>query len=243
MRLLLISVLSAAVIGAPAASGDSVPSPARVTVIGDSIASAVQYDPGARAILAKGVDLDLQVAVCRRLVGVSCPYQGVNAPTLVDLLPTLRLGGTVVVAVGYNDYPGVRVIETNGSTTVAESPSQFGVSESGYPVTDSYQLTLTQAPTAGVVTITVTGQSTRTSQTGGIVAFSKQVIVCVLGPSTCTAYGDFSSQKLVNFTGLNWDLPVTVVVRAIGNNRVDGMDTHVFAQTLDQLNTIQARCS
>ena len=140
---------------------------------------------------------------------------------------------------GDNDWPGVRVIETNGATTVAESPSQFGVSESDYPVTDQYTLTLTQAPTAGVVTVTVTGQPTRTSQTGGIVAFSKQVIVCILGPSTCTSYGDFSSQQLVTFDGSNWDLPQTVVVRAIGNDRVDGMDTHVFAPTLDQLNNIQ----
>ena len=86
----------------PASSGSAPPT--RVTVIGDSIATAMAYDPIARPILARGVDLDLQLAVCRRLAGDSCPYQGVRPPTLVDLLPSLRLGSTVVVAVGYNDY-------------------------------------------------------------------------------------------------------------------------------------------
>ena len=43
----------------------------------------------------------------------------------------------------------------------------------------------------------------------------------------------------MSFDGSTWDLPQTVVVRAKGNDRVDGMDTHVFAQTLDQLNNIQ----
>jgi hypothetical protein len=104
VRLLLISILAAAAVAAQAATGGPAPPSARVTVIGDSIAGAVQYGSRARSVLTAGVDLDLQVAVCRRLVGVSCPYQGANAPTLVDLLPTLRLGRTVVVAVGYNDY-------------------------------------------------------------------------------------------------------------------------------------------
>jgi hypothetical protein len=75
-----------------------------VTVIGDSITTAVEYDPAARPILAGGIDLDLQLAVCRRLVGDSCPYDGSKPPTLVALLPSLRLGSTVVVAVGYNDF-------------------------------------------------------------------------------------------------------------------------------------------
>ncbi len=73
-------------------------------MIGDSIPTAMQYDEQARAILTRGVDIDLQLAVCRRLVGDSCPYAGSRPLTLVALLPTLQLGSTVVVAVGYNDY-------------------------------------------------------------------------------------------------------------------------------------------
>ena len=104
-RAVLIPMLAAIAVGAASAQARPVAAPLeRVTMIGDSIATTIQYDAAARPILAKGIDLDLQLAVCRRLVGDSCPYQGVNPPTLVALLPTLRLGSTVVVAVGYNDY-------------------------------------------------------------------------------------------------------------------------------------------
>src|SRR5207244_789542 len=81
----------------------------------------------------------------------------------------------LTVDVGDTNYPGVRVIESNGSTTVAESTTQFGVSESSaasFPHTDTYTIALTQAPVDGVVTVTATAQPTRASQTGGIVSFS-----------------------------------------------------------------------
>lgn len=78
----------------------------RVTVIGDSIATAVQWNPKALALLGRGLDLKMQVAVCRRLTGASCPYEGAQAPTLADVVAAQgrELGPTVVVAVGYNDY-------------------------------------------------------------------------------------------------------------------------------------------
>ena len=103
-RALTLILLATVTLGTAAVDAGSVAAPPpRVTVIGDSIATAIEYDPAARRILARGVDLDLQLAVCRRLVGDSCPYQGSRPPTLLDLLPSLRLGSTVVVAVGYND--------------------------------------------------------------------------------------------------------------------------------------------
>ncbi len=73
-------------------------------MISDSIAASLALDADARRVLARGIDLDLQVAPCRRLVGDSCPYQGVRPPSLVALLPSLELGSTVVVAAGYNDF-------------------------------------------------------------------------------------------------------------------------------------------
>jgi hypothetical protein len=100
LTLLAVTALCAA--GLAGGSGGATPT--RVTVIGDSVATGIAYNASARAVLAAGVDLDLEAAVCRRLAGDSCPYDGVRPPTLVDLLPTLRLGSTVVVAVGYNDY-------------------------------------------------------------------------------------------------------------------------------------------
>lgn len=104
-RALPVWLLVAIVLGtASGQAGSAAPPLERVTVIGDSIATAIEYDPTARPILARGVDLDLQLAVCRRLAGDSCPYQGLRPPTLVALLPSIALGSTVVVAVGYNDF-------------------------------------------------------------------------------------------------------------------------------------------
>ncbi len=102
LRALLIALVAAAVFGT--AGGRAGAPPTRVTFIGDSIPSAIAYDPAATRALEQGVDVDLQFAVCRRLVGTSCPYEGSQPLTLVDLLPTLQLGPTAVVAVGYNDF-------------------------------------------------------------------------------------------------------------------------------------------
>ena len=63
----------------------------------------MQYEADALRILTSGIDLDPQLAVCRRLVQESCPYKGTRPLTLVDLLPTIRLAPTVIVSVGYND--------------------------------------------------------------------------------------------------------------------------------------------
>lgn len=86
--------------------GAQAAAPPRVTVIGDSVATSLEYTQTARAILADGVDLRLELAPCRRVGQSSCPYDGVRPPTVVDLVPALgdALGQTVAVAVGYNDY-------------------------------------------------------------------------------------------------------------------------------------------
>jgi hypothetical protein len=97
----LVAVVLATTAGQAGSSGTS---RERVTFIGDSIATAITYDEPSKKLLATGIDLDLQLAVCRRLVGDSCPYEGVRPLTLVDLLPTIQVGSTVVVEVGYNDW-------------------------------------------------------------------------------------------------------------------------------------------
>ncbi|WP_147281288.1 putative Ig domain-containing protein [Gaiella occulta] len=77
-----------------------------MTVIGDSVATGVLWNEKALAILGQGVDLQMQVAVCRRLTGESCPYEGSQASTVVDLVASLgpRVGPTVIMVVGYNDF-------------------------------------------------------------------------------------------------------------------------------------------
>jgi putative Ig domain-containing protein len=78
----------------------------RVTVFGDSAATAMAYDPAAKRTLSRGIDLRLEVAACRRLGDTSCPYDGVRPPNVIDRATELggELGPVVVVAVGYNDY-------------------------------------------------------------------------------------------------------------------------------------------
>ena len=78
------SVVSAA--SAQAGPRDSLP---RVTLIGDSVADAFTYDASARAILGAGVDLNLQVAPCRRVGQDSCPYNGARPPNVLDLVKSL----------------------------------------------------------------------------------------------------------------------------------------------------------
>ena len=73
-----------------------------VTFIGDSVASAVRDVPSAHARLAQGIDLDLEVAPCRRLEQESCPPR---PPTVIELIKQLgsSIGPVVVLSVGYND--------------------------------------------------------------------------------------------------------------------------------------------
>jgi Putative Ig domain len=100
--------IAALVVSAPAGSASAplpLPLP-RVTLIGDSVADALASDGRAQAILGQGVDLQLQVAPCRRVAQLSCPYDGARPPNVIDLIGTLgnKLGPTAIVAVGYNDY-------------------------------------------------------------------------------------------------------------------------------------------
>lgn len=102
MRRLLVSVLFAATALVAAAAAPA--AEPRVTVISDSVLTSVLWHPENVAILDRNVDLDMEVAVCRRLAGTSCVFEGAAPPTLLDLLPSLsNLGSTVVVEMGYND--------------------------------------------------------------------------------------------------------------------------------------------
>jgi hypothetical protein len=77
-----------------------------VTLIGDSVADAIPGDANAVAIIRQGLDLDLEVAACRRVDQESCPNDGVRPPNVVQLAKSMgsKLGPNVVVAVGYNDF-------------------------------------------------------------------------------------------------------------------------------------------
>ena len=67
--------------------------------------TGVLWHPQPMAILGQGIDLLMEVGVCRRIEGASCPFEGAEVPTLVDLVPQLQpaIGKTVIIELGYNE--------------------------------------------------------------------------------------------------------------------------------------------
>jgi hypothetical protein len=100
---LILASVVAALAGASTTSAAN-PLP-QVTVIGDSILTAVQWNTAPMATLGQGFDLQMEIGVCRRIEGQSCPYEGGEVPTLVELVPQLgsSIAQTVIVEVGSND--------------------------------------------------------------------------------------------------------------------------------------------
>jgi hypothetical protein len=96
-------VITLAVFAARANAADQ--TPPQVTVIGDSVLTAVQWNADPLALLEQGLNVQLQIGICRRLTGVSCPFDDGRVPTLVDVAASLgpQLGKIVLVEVGYND--------------------------------------------------------------------------------------------------------------------------------------------
>lgn len=100
-----IAVLAVAAAGSASVAAPS--QPPRVTVIGDSVITAVYWYPNALAILDKGFSVDMEVGICRRLEDPSCTFEGVTPPSMLDLVHSLgaaRIAPTVVVEMGYNDF-------------------------------------------------------------------------------------------------------------------------------------------
>jgi hypothetical protein len=99
----VVVIAGLAASSAPSARAGAADPP--VTVIGDSVLTAVEWEQTPRTILEQGLDVQLRVGICRKLTGVSCPFDGQTVPTLIDLVDQLgpKLGPTVLVEVGYND--------------------------------------------------------------------------------------------------------------------------------------------
>jgi hypothetical protein len=123
-----LAVALAAVVAACTASAGSTAQP-RVTFFGDSVAAALAYEKKARTVLAKGLDLQLDAQVCRRLAETGCPYKGERPPSVLSLVekPAQPLGSVVVIDVGYNDVPSdygadldrvMQMLVRHGVTTV-----------------------------------------------------------------------------------------------------------------------------
>jgi hypothetical protein len=80
------------------------PALASVMVIGDSVATGMYWHNDAIAVMQRNLDVDWQIAVCRRLTGESCTDSGVQPQTAVDLVDSLPdVPPYVVLVMGYND--------------------------------------------------------------------------------------------------------------------------------------------
>jgi hypothetical protein len=88
--------------------GDARAARPQATVIGDSVLTGVQYNTTPLAVLTNGIDVRLEIGVCRTLAGLSCPYEGGRVPTLLDLVREHgdELGRVVLVELGYNEPLG-----------------------------------------------------------------------------------------------------------------------------------------
>jgi hypothetical protein len=100
----LLALAGSGITSAAANALDSPPN--RVTLITDSVGGVLSWVTLAREKLARGLDLDLQVKSCRKLVDPGCPQEGDPHP--VSALVTIQelgaqIGPTVVIDVGYND--------------------------------------------------------------------------------------------------------------------------------------------
>ncbi len=104
LALVAIALGVAGAVVAPVRARATAPAP-RVTVVADSVGGALVWMGDARAILSRGIDLELEIATCRKLVDAGCAYQGGRPSSALDAIRTREtsLGRVVVVNVGYND--------------------------------------------------------------------------------------------------------------------------------------------
>lgn len=114
MRGAAVVAIALAVALATAAQTRSTTYPPQITIIGDSVSTAITRYDDLTASVDSGLRVDWEVAICRRVAGVSCPFQGTRPSTLVDLVPTLpAVAPVVVVELGYNDPQNVFASEVD----------------------------------------------------------------------------------------------------------------------------------
>src|SRR5213080_1698047 len=78
----LLCVLCALALGLARGAAPSADAPPQVTVIGDSVATAITSHDDVHAAAANGLRVDWHVDICRRVSELSCPFQGARPPTL-----------------------------------------------------------------------------------------------------------------------------------------------------------------
>jgi hypothetical protein len=113
MHLRLAVSVCLATLAVTAAAGAAVTAPS-VLVIGDSVATGMYWHDDAIEVMQRNLGVYWDVAICRAIDGISCPFDGERPPTLID---AVEARGTVppivVVEVGYNDPAGTFATEVD----------------------------------------------------------------------------------------------------------------------------------
>jgi hypothetical protein len=101
----LALVFACAVTAVSAAGSPVAKKPLKATFVGDSVSASITYVTAAQAQLERGLNVRLDLKVCRRLVQPSCPYQGSAPSTALQAVHAYghSLGKVLIVKVGYNE--------------------------------------------------------------------------------------------------------------------------------------------
>ena len=101
----LVVAALVATAGALTTSADGAKGLVHVTFVGDSVPASIAYVPSARRALRKGLDVRLDLKVCRRLIQPSCSFNGSTPATALQAIQGYgrSLGDVLVVKVGYNE--------------------------------------------------------------------------------------------------------------------------------------------
>jgi len=103
MRVRLVVSVCLAMLAVAAASAGAA-TPPTVLVIGDSVATGMYWHDDAIAVMQERLGVYWDVAICRTIDGVSCPFDGERVPTLMQAVAARgTVPPTVVVELGYND--------------------------------------------------------------------------------------------------------------------------------------------
>jgi hypothetical protein len=106
-RLAAPAIVAVLALAALVPSSGAADPPPRVSIVSDSILTAVTWgNDAAQAALSQGLDVSIDAGVCRRLNGQSCEFNGGHVPTTLQVLAGIGdLGSVVVIVDGYNDIP------------------------------------------------------------------------------------------------------------------------------------------
>jgi hypothetical protein len=103
--LVILALASACAVTAASAAAKPSAAKVRATFVGDSVSASITYVSAAQAQLERGLNVRLDLKVCRRLVQPSCPYQGSAPSTALQAVQAYghSLGKVLIVKVGYNE--------------------------------------------------------------------------------------------------------------------------------------------